>query len=182
MEFAETTLPGAFLVSLKKIKDDRGYFARGFCRDELQAHGLVADMLQLNVASSLKRGTLRGMHFQARPHQEAKFVRCTQGALFDVIIDLRKDSPTRLRWFGAELTRDNGQMLYVPEGFAHGYQTLVDDTEMYYLTTATYAASAASGVRHDDPAFGIDWPLPVSVISEADRRWPDYSISISERL
>jgi len=182
MEFTETTLAGAFLVSLKKITDDRGYFARGFCRDELEAHGLVADMLQLNIGSSLKKGTLRGMHFQARPHQEAKFVRCTKGALFDVIVDLRNDSPTRLAWFGAELTPDNGRMLYVPEGFAHGYQTLVDDTEMYYLTSAKYAAGAAGGVRHDDAAFGISWPLPVSVISDADQRWPDYSRSISERL
>jgi len=182
MDFLETTIPGAFLVTLKKITDDRGYFGRGFCRDEFKAHGLIGDMVQLNVGSSHKKGTLRGMHFQARPHQEAKFVRCTRGALYDVVVDLRHDSPTRLRWFGAELTADNGKMLYVPEGFAHGYQTLVDDTDMYYLTSATYAASAAGGVRHDDPAFGIRWPLPVSVISDADGRWPDYVAAISERL
>lgn len=182
MDFSETILRGAFVVTLKKLSDDRGFFARGFCREEFKAQGLIPDMLQLNIGSSLKKGTLRGMHFQAQPHQEAKFVRCTRGALFDVIVDLRRDSPTRLQWLGVELTQDNGQMLYVPEGFAHGYQTLMDDTEMYYLTSATYAAAAAGGVRHDDPAFGISWPLPVSVISAADAHWPDYSSSISERL
>ena len=177
MEFKETPLRGAMLVSLKKISDDRGFFARGFCRDELAVHGLNPDMVQLNVGFSHKKGTLRGLHFQAAPHAEAKFVRCTRGALFDVALDLRPDSPTYLQWFGAELTQDNGQMLYVPEGFGHGYQTLTDDTERYYLTTAAYAASAAGGVRYDDPAFSIQWPLPVSVISDADARWPSYQIA-----
>jgi dTDP-4-dehydrorhamnose 3,5-epimerase len=174
VEFKETPLRGAMLVGLKKISDERGFFARGFCRDELAAHGLNPNMLQLNVGFSHKKGTLRGLHFQAAPHQEAKFVRCTRGALFDVALDLRADSPTYRQWFGAELTQDNAQMLYVPEGFAHGYQTLSDDTEMYYLTTAVYAASAAGGFRYDDPAFDIRWPLPVSVISDADARWPAY--------
>lgn len=174
MEFTETALKGAFLVSLRKITDERGFFARGFCRDEFIAHGLNPNMVQLNTAASHKKGTLRGMHFQAAPHAEAKFVRCTRGALFDVIVDLRRDSPTHGKWFGAELTAENGLMMYVPEGFAHGYETLTDDTEMYYLTSAVYAARAAGGVRHDDPAFGISWPLPVAVISTADASWPDY--------
>jgi dTDP-4-dehydrorhamnose 3,5-epimerase len=114
------------------------------------------------------------MHYQEAPHAEAKFVRCTRGAIFDVLIDLRPDSPTRGQWVGAELTADSGLMLYAPEGFAHGYQTLNDDTEMYYMTTAPYAGSAARGVRYNDPAFAIPWPLPVSVISDADQKWPDY--------
>ena len=123
------------------------------------------------------------MHYQEAPHAEAKFVRCTRGAIYDVIVDLRPDSPTRGQWFGVELTADNGTMLYAPEGFAHGYQTLADDTEMYYMTTARYAAASAQGVRFDDPAFGIEWPLPVSVISDPDRSWPDFrAISPMKRV
>jgi dTDP-4-dehydrorhamnose 3,5-epimerase len=174
MEFSETRLKGAYLVSLKKISDSRGYFARGFCQNEFAAHGLNPQMVQLNTASSRLKGTLRGLHFQVDPHAEAKFVRCTRGALYDVIVDLRPGSPTRGQWFGAELTHDNGVMLYLPEGFAHGYQTLVDDTDMYYMTSAFYAAASARGVRYDDPAFRIQWPLPVSVVSEADASWPTY--------
>lgn len=174
MEFTETKLKGAFLVRLKKIEDNRGFFARGWCRDEFAAHGLNPNMLQLNVGFSHKKGTLRGMHYQEAPHAEAKFVRCTRGAIYDVIIDLRRESPTHGQWFGAELTQDNGTMLYAPEGFAHGYQTLTDDADMYYMTTAIFARDSAKGVRYNDPAFGIQWPLPVSVISEPDQKWPDY--------
>jgi dTDP-4-dehydrorhamnose 3,5-epimerase len=174
MEFIETKLSGAFLVSLQKIEDRRGFFARGWCRDEFSEHGLTSDMTQLNVGFSHRRGTLRGLHYQVPPHQEAKLIRCTRGAIFDVIVDLRPDSPTRGRWFGAELTDENALMVYVPEGFAHGYQTLTDNTETYYLTSARYAASAARGVRYNEPAFGISWPLPVSVVSDADAGWPDY--------
>jgi dTDP-4-dehydrorhamnose 3,5-epimerase len=130
--------------------------------------------VQLNVGFSYKQGTLRGMHFQDPPHDEAKFIRCTRGAVYDVLIDLRRDSPTHGRWVGAELTADNTTMLYAPEGVAHGYLTLCDNTELYYFTTATYAAKAAHGVRYDDPAVGIDWPLAPAVISEADRNWPDF--------
>ena len=176
MEFTETKLNGAFLVRLKKIEDHRGFFARGWCRDEFTRHGLNPNMLQLNTGFSHRSGTLRGMHYQEKPHQEAKFVRCTRGAIYDVIIDLRLDSPTCRQWFGAELTADNGTMLYAPEGFAHGYQTLADDADMYYMTSALYASSAARGVRYDDPAFGIQWPLAVSVISDADRNWPDFRL------
>jgi dTDP-4-dehydrorhamnose 3,5-epimerase len=175
MEFTETKLRGAYLVSIKKISDNRGYFGRAWCRDELQQHGLNPNMLQLNTALSHKKGTIRGMHYQETPHAECKFVRCTRGAIYDVVVDLRKDSSTRGQWVGAELTAENGLMLYAPEGFAHGYQTLTDDAEMYYLTTATYAASAARGVRYNDPALQIAWPLPLSVISEADQKWPNFA-------
>lgn len=174
MEFIETELKGAFLVRLKRIEDARGYFARGWCREEFAQHGLITGMVQLNVGFSHKRGTMRGMHYQVAPHAEAKFVRCTRGAIYDVIVDLRPDSPTRGRWVGAELTADNGTMLYAPEGFAHGYQTLTEDAEMYYLTTAFYASGSARGIRYNDPTFQINWPLAVTVISEADQKWPDY--------
>lgn len=174
MEFTETPLKGAVVVQLKKIQDERGHFARAWCQEEFRNHGLNPHMVQLNVGFSRRRGTVRGMHYQLKPHSEAKFVRCTSGAIHDVIIDLREGSSTFGKWYGVELTSDNGLMLYAPEGFAHGYQTLWDDSEMYYLTSAPYAAAAARGVRHDDPAFGVRWPLPVSVISEADRNWPDF--------
>jgi dTDP-4-dehydrorhamnose 3,5-epimerase len=174
VEFTNTPLPGCLVVRQKKIVDDRGYFARAWCRDEFTAHGLNPAMHQLNTGFSHRRGTVRGMHYQVAPHAEAKFVRCTRGAIFDVVADLREDSPTRGRWFGLELTADEGAMLYVPEGCAHGYQTLVDDTEMYYMTTAAYAPASARGVRFDDPRLSIQWPLPVTVISEQDRSWPDY--------
>jgi dTDP-4-dehydrorhamnose 3,5-epimerase len=174
MEFTNTPLSGVYVVRMKKIEDRRGFFARGWCRDELARHGLNPNMVQLNVGFSHTKGTLRGMHYQEAPHAEAKFVRCTHGAIFDVAVDLRPDSATRGQWFGVELTADNVTMLYVPEGFAHGYQTLADDAEMYYLTSAVYSATASKGVRYDDPAFGIAWPLPVSVISEPDRQWPDF--------
>jgi dTDP-4-dehydrorhamnose 3,5-epimerase len=175
MEFTETPLEGAFIVRLAKIEDDRGFFARGWCRQELSQRGLNGDMVQLNVGYSRKQGTLRGLHYQSAPHQEAKLVRCTSGAIFDVIVDLRPGSRTRGQWFGAELTALNGLMMYAPEGFAHGYQTLVDDTEMYYLTSAYYAALACRGVRYDDRTLAISWPEPVTSISEADRNWPNYS-------
>jgi len=174
MEFTETRLPGAYLVRLKKIADHRGFFARGWCRDEALAHGLNPNMVQLNIGFSPRKGTLRGLHFQLQPHEEAKFVRCTRGAIFDVIVDLRPDSATFRQWLGAELSADGGTLLYAPEGFAHGYQTLTDDAEMYYQTSAPFAPAAAKGVRYNDPAFGIEWPLPVSVISKADEEWPDH--------
>jgi len=180
MDFIETKLKGAFLIRLKKIEDDRGFFARGWCREEFVQHGLNPDMVQLNVGFSHKKGTLRGMHYQEKPSQEVKLIRCTRGAIFDVIIDLRPGSLTRKQWCGVELTAENTHMLYAPEGFAHGYQTLVDDTEMYYFTSAFYASSAARGVRYNDPTFCIQWPLPVTAISEADQKWPDYPSSATE--
>jgi dTDP-4-dehydrorhamnose 3,5-epimerase len=131
-------------------------------------------MVQSNIGFSIKKGTLRGMHYQVQPEAEAKLVRCTTGAIYDVIVDLRPDSPTHKQWIGVELTADNRRMLYIPEGFAHGYQTLADDTEMYYQTSQFYAPASARGVRYDDPAFGIVWPLQVALISNADQAWPGY--------
>lgn len=175
MIFTETGLPGAYVVGIKPIEDDRGFFARGWCRKEFQEAGLNPDLVQVNLARSHQKGTLRGLHLQIPPHAEAKLARCTRGAIFDVLVDLRPDSPTFKRWFGLELSEDNHQMLYVPEGFAHGYQTLTDGAEMLYQTSQFYAGGSARGVRYDDPAFGIEWPLPVSVISDADRRWADFT-------
>jgi len=174
MEFIETRLKGAFVVRLKRIEDQRGFFARGFCHDEFLAHGLNANMQQLNIGFSHLKGTVRGLHYQKAPHQEAKFVRCTSGAIYDVAVDLRPDSPTRGEWVGLELTAGNGTMLYAPEGFAHGYQALTDGAEMYYMTSVPYAPGAGAGVRFDDPALRIDWPLAVSVVSDQDRTWPNY--------
>jgi dTDP-4-dehydrorhamnose 3,5-epimerase len=175
MIFTETGLAGAYVVGIKPIEDDRGFFARGWCRKEFQEAGLNPDLVQVNLARSHRKGTLRGLHLQLAPHAEAKLARCTKGAIFDVMVDLRPDSATFKRWFGLELSEDNHQMLYVPEGFAHGYQTLTDDAEMLYQTSQFYAGPSARGVRWDDPAFGIAWPLPVSVLSDADRRWPDFT-------
>jgi dTDP-4-dehydrorhamnose 3,5-epimerase len=165
-----------YCVHLERIEDHRGHFARGWCQREFEAVGLVGRLVQLNVARTLKRGTLRGMHFQDPPHAEAKLVRCTSGAIFDVIIDLRPDSATHKQWFGVELTAENDRMIYAPPGCAHGYVTLSDNAEIYYLTSEFYSPQSARGVRFDDPAFGIDWPLPVSTISDVDQHWPDYAV------
>ena len=174
MEFQETKLAGAYLIQQKKLADARGFFARVWCTEEFRQHGLDPTIVQINTGFNHATGTLRGMHFQEPPHAEAKFVRCTRGAIFDVFIDLRPGSATRGQWVGFELTAENGAMLYAPPGFAHGYQTLTADSEMYYTTTAMYAGASARGVRFDDPAFGIRWPLPVSVVSDADGSWPAY--------
>jgi len=176
MNFIETKLKGAYIIDIKKIEDERGFFARAWCQNEFKTYNLNPNMAQLNVAFSHKQGTIRGMHYQESPWQEAKLVRCTNGGIYDVIIDLRRDSPTHKQWIGVELTEENRRMLYAPEGFAHGYQTLQDDTEMYYQTTQFYAPEFARGVRFDDPVFGIVWPLSVEIISNQDRSWPDYSI------
>lgn len=175
MLFDECKLKGAFVIDPEKREDQRGFFARAWCRKEFEAHGLNSDCVQVNVGYNRTGGTLRGMHFQIAPHAEAKLVRCTRGAVYDVIIDLRPDSPTYREWVGVELTADNHRMLYVPEGFAHGYQTLTADTEISYQTSQFYHAEAARGVRHNDPAFGILWPRKVELISEADRSWPDFT-------
>jgi dTDP-4-dehydrorhamnose 3,5-epimerase len=172
MMFKETILPGAYVIEPDKIRDDRGYFARIWCKREFQHHGLRSDLAQSNSGFSHRRGTLRGLHFQKAPHAEVKIVRCTRGAMFDVIVDLRSESPTYKRWFGVELTDENGRIIYVPEGFAQGYITLTDNTEMNYHTSQFYDAEAASGVRYDDVVLGIHWPLTPTTISEQDRNWP----------
>jgi dTDP-4-dehydrorhamnose 3,5-epimerase len=181
MEFFETRLKGAWIVQVKKIQDERGFFARGWCRGEFAEHGLNPGMVQLSVGHNILKGTLRGLHYQDPPDQEAKLVRCTRGAMYDVAVDIRPESPTCGQWVGVELTADNGTMLYSGEGFAHGYQTLLDETEMYYLTSAAYSPQTATGLRFDDPSFGIVWPLPVTVISSADRAWPAFARSGRER-
>ena len=175
MIFTPTELDGAYLVDLELRSDERGFFARAWDRVEFAEHGLSTELAQCNLSFNDRKGTLRGMHFQVDPHAEVKLVRCTRGAIYDVIVDLRPDSPTWKRWLGVELTADNRRALYVPEGFAHGYQTLVDETETYYHVSAFYAPGAEGGVRWNDPAFGIEWPDPEpSVMSDKDRSWPDY--------
>jgi dTDP-4-dehydrorhamnose 3,5-epimerase len=172
--FTETKLKGAFVLEPERREDNRGFFARTFCQREFEAHGLNPLVVQCNIAYNKKKGTLRGMHFQNDPFQEAKLVRCTQGAILDVMLDLRPDSPTFKQWTSAELNKDNHKMLYIPEGFAHGYQTLTETTEIIYQVSQFYAPESASGVRHNDPAFGIQWPLEVTAISELDKKWPDF--------
>jgi dTDP-4-dehydrorhamnose 3,5-epimerase len=172
--FTETKLKGAFVLELERREDNRGFFARTFCQKEFAAHGLNPQLVQCNIAYNKKKGTLRGMHFQNPPFQEAKLVRCTRGAIYDVILDLRAGSPTYKQWVSAELSEENHKMLYVPEGFAHGYQTLSEVTEIIYQVSQFYAPDAASGVSHADSAFGIAWPLEVTAISDLDKKWPAF--------
>jgi dTDP-4-dehydrorhamnose 3,5-epimerase len=174
--FTETELPGAYVVDLERREDDRGFFARAWCQNEFADHGLSTRVVQCNISHNVRKGTVRGMHFQNPPHAEAKLVRCTRGAIYDVIVDLRPSSATHKRWIGVELTAANGRALYVPEGFAHGFQTLEDETETFYQVSEFYAPGAEGGVRWNDPAFGIEWPLAEpTVISEKDMSWFDYS-------
>jgi dTDP-4-dehydrorhamnose 3,5-epimerase len=175
MRFVPVELEGAYLVELEPHDDERGFFARIWCRDEFAERGLSPELAQCSISRSALAGTLRGMHFQRSPHQEAKLVRCTRGSIFDVIVDLRPDSPAHTAWFGVELDATRGSALYVPEGFAHGFQTLVDDTDVLYMISKPYVPGAAAGVRWDDPSFGIEWPTAAArTISERDRSWPDY--------
>ena len=176
MIFEETRLRGAFLVDLERRQDPRGFFARTWCANEFADHGLTTEVVQANVSFNPRQGTLRGMHFQRAPHAETKLVRCTRGAIHDVVIDLRPDSETYKEWLGVELTADNRRALFVPEGFAHGYQTLVPDSEVFYQVSEYYTPGAEGGVRWDDPAFGIEWPDPDNAfLSDKDRSWPDFS-------
>jgi dTDP-4-dehydrorhamnose 3,5-epimerase len=175
MIFTPTELAGAYVIEPERFEDARGFFARTWCPRELEAHGLNPRLAQCSVTFNRLAGTVRGMHFQTAPHEEAKIVRCTAGAIHDVIIDLRPGSPTRRRWISAELSAENRRALYVPEGFAHGYITLRDDSEVLYMITEFHAPASARGVRWDDPAFGVTWPLPVRVIADRDRSYPDYA-------
>jgi len=165
---------GALVIEPERLSDDRGFFARSFCAREFEAHGLDPRVAQCNISFNPRRGTVRGMHFQRPPHAEAKLVRCTAGSLWDVALDLRPESPTFCRHFALELSAENRKMLYLPEGLAHGYQTLADDTEVFYQVSAAYAPDHGAGVRWDDPAFDIAWPLPVAMIAERDRTYPDF--------
>lgn len=175
MIFHRTTLQDAFVIDLETRGDERGFFARTFCRNEFSAHGLDTDYTQQNMSVSAHKGTLRGMHFQNAPHAETKLIRCVRGAIYDAIIDLREDSPTFGAWEGFELNADNKRMLYVPKGFAHGFQTLSDDVEVTYLVAGYYEPSAEGGVLWNDPAFSIDWPLEPTVMSDKDRAWPAFT-------
>lgn len=175
MRFAESPLIGAFVIDIEERRDARGFFARAWCAIEFKDHGLRTDIIQANISVNTKPGTIRGLHFQIEPYQECKLVRCTRGAIYDVLVDVRPDSPTRGRWFGVELTAQNHRMLYVPEGCAHGYQSLVADTEVMYHVSQVYSPECERGLRWNDPAIGIAWPIIDGIIvSEKDRCWPDF--------
>jgi dTDP-4-dehydrorhamnose 3,5-epimerase len=174
MRFTETALPGAFVIDAEPARDERGAFTRTFCVRDFAGHGLNANVAQCSVSLNHSRGTLRGLHFQLAPHAECKLVRCARGTIWDVIVDLRPESPTYTRWTGVELSARNGRMLYVPEGMAHGFQTLEDDSEVLYQMSREFEPTAYRGVRFDDPAFAIDWPLALGTISERDRSYPDF--------
>jgi dTDP-4-dehydrorhamnose 3,5-epimerase len=175
MLFNPTPLKDAFTIELEKRGDDRGFFARFFCVDEFGRQGLETRFVQVNNSLSTRRGTLRGMHYQLAPSAEVKVVRCLRGAVWDAIIDIRPDSPTVGRWFGAELTAENRRMMYVPRGFAHGILTLTDDAELLYLVSDFYAPKEERGIRWNDPHFGIEWPIEPTEISPKDAAWPDFS-------
>ena len=175
MEFIETKLNGAFVIEAEKHADQRGFYAEIWSRRELEARGLETQLSQSSASYNIKSGTVRGMHYQRDPHAQTKLVRCVRGAIYDVMIDLRSDSPTFGQWVGAELTADNYRMLYIPIGFAHGFQTLTDAAELAYLICGQYNPEAEAGVRWDDPFFGIEWPMDVTVISPRDANYPDFS-------
>jgi dTDP-4-dehydrorhamnose 3,5-epimerase len=175
MQFCPTNLCDACLIKLEPARDNRGFFARSFCAEEFAAHGLETNYPQHSISVSARKGTLRGMHYQRHPHCEVKLVRCSRGAILDVIIDIRSDSPTYRRWQQFELSSENSHQLYIPKGFAHGFQTLSDDAEVNYLISAPYKPELAHGIRYNDPAFPISWPLSVTEISEKDLHWPDFA-------
>ena len=174
MIFRETKLAGAFIIEPDTYTDERGFFSRNWSQKEFEAHGLVETFVESNTSRSVKTGTLRGMHFQAAPYAQAKLVRCTAGAIYDVIIDLRPDSPSFKRWEAVELSAENRLSLYIPRGFAHGFQTLLDDSEVFYQVSAYYEPSSAGGVRWNDPAFGIEWPEATRTIIARDNKYPDF--------
>lgn len=174
MKFFETLLKDAFVIELEKREDERGFFARTFCVNEFRDHDLETKIVQTNMSRTLKKGTLRGMHYQKFPHEETKLVRCTRGAIYDVIIDIRSDSPTYKKWFGIELTAQNHKMLFVPRSFAHGFVTLEDDCEVVYEVSEAYASGFEGGIRYNDPVFNIKWPTEIIEISEKDATHPDF--------
>jgi dTDP-4-dehydrorhamnose 3,5-epimerase len=174
MIFKETKLKGACTIELERIEDERGFFARSWCQKEFDEHGLNPLIVQCNISYNKKKGTLRGMHYQAAPYEEAKIVSCISGAIYDVIIDLRRDSATYCQWFAVELSSDNCRMLYVPVGLAHGFQSLEDNTVVFYQMSEFYHPECARGVRWDDTAFGVKWPIKNSIIAVKDRKFPDF--------
>jgi len=178
MTFTETFLKGAYVIDIDKINDDRGFFGRVWCHDQMANHGLKTKIIQSNCSFSSKKGTLRGLHFQIPPYQETKFMRCTKGAIYEVIIDLRKDSPTFKQWFGVKLTENNYKMLYVPENFANGFLTLEDESEANYMTTQVYNSDSERGIRWNDPTFNIEWPIDIQLVSEKDKSHPNFDLSL----
>ncbi len=176
MIFTETSLKGAWIVEIKKLEDDRGFFGRSWCQHEFEDHGLNGKICQINTSLTLKKGTIRGMHYQIDPYQETKFIRCTRGRIYDVIVDLRPGSPTFLKWIGNELSADNYKMVYVPENFAHGFVSLEDNSEVYYPVTQFYTPGAERGIRYNDPALNIQWPVPITTVSEKDLAHPDFTL------
>lgn len=179
MEFTAGPVDGAFVIGLEERTDDRGFFARAFATEEFEARGLDPVVVQANISFNHRRGTLRGMHWQAAPHTETKLVRCTRGAILDVVVDIRPDSPTYLQWMAAELTGDNRRAMYAPKGVAHGYLTLTDAAEVHYQVSHPFSPEADRGARWDDPAFGIDWPFEPVVISERDAAHPPFPVETS---
>jgi dTDP-4-dehydrorhamnose 3,5-epimerase len=172
VRFLETELPGVFIIEPDRVEDERGFFARSWCSAEFASRGLNTSVVQCNVSHNKRRGTLRGMHYQEAPHEEAKLVRCTRGAIFDVVVDLRPDSPTQLQWLGVELSAENYRMLYVPERFAHGFQTLADETDVFYQMSAAYHPASGRGLRWNDPALRIRWPIAAPIVSSRDASYP----------
>ena len=181
MRFTETLLKGAFIIDLEPLHDERGMFARAWCQREFEAQGLKVTWLQNNVSLNYKKGTIRGMHYQAPPDEEVKLVRCTKGSIYDVIVDLRPNSPTFCQYATVMLSAENRRALYIPQGFAHGFQTLSDDSELFYHMSAFYQSGSARGFRWDDTTVGIRWPEPLTVISDKDRSWPPLEKTRSER-
>jgi dTDP-4-dehydrorhamnose 3,5-epimerase len=179
MKFNSTNLPGAYTIDLVKREDERGFFARFFCINEFDNEGIDRNVVQINNSLSKEKGTLRGMHYQLSPKAETKIVRCIKGSLWDVIVDLRPESPTFLQWFGETLSAENRRMMFVPKGFGHGFITLEDDTEALYLVTEFYSPEHERGIRWNDPAIGIEWPIVPNIVSEKDSNHPDFSIAIS---
>lgn len=177
MKFTEAPIAGVYVIDPRPVEDHRGFFARTYCEEEFHARGLETHFAQCSIAFSSRRGTLRGMHYQRDPYGEVKLVRCTRGAVYDAVIDLRPHSATFRQWFAVELTADNRRMLYVPRGMAHGYLTLEDETEISYQMSTPYHPEAAAGVRWNDPAFAVRWPLDVAVIAERDDRYPDFPVT-----
>ena len=174
MKFIETKLKGAFIIEPERLEDERGFFARTFCRKEFEANGLNMNVVQCNISYNKKKGTLRGMHYQITPYEEAKLVSCIRGTIYDVIIDLRPDSPTYCQWFAVELSSGDYKMLYIPEGFAHGFQTLEDNTVVFYQMSEFYHPECAQGVRWDDLVFGIEWPMDELILSDKDGAYKDF--------
>lgn len=175
MRFIDTGLAGVLVIEPEVVRDERGFFARVWAEDEFKERGLLSRVVHANVSGNPRAGTLRGLHYQTKPHEEAKIVRCTRGSIFDVALDLRSDSPSFRKWISFELNEQNHRMLYIPEGCAHGFQTLEDNSDVSYFMSHAYHSESASGIRWNDPAFNITWPLPVSIISEKDRSYPDFS-------